>query len=157
METLSVVLVDFFPPGDGLIGNFLVPAVIDFLVPAFPFWGDSFLPADLLGVYLAIFSEVYFTSLAESTDLLPAAAAALLALAPAFEAAFCFLLAPPLTLADPVVGSASVFLSASLPFSWIKMSWSLRTGVLPSLKVKSLNSSSPFLPAAPLKLTTPLS
>jgi hypothetical protein len=101
MLILSVVLVDFFPVGEGRAGVYFLEAVTDLLVEAvLPFWGDYFLvEVDLLGVYLAIFSAVFFTSpLVDSTDFLPAAAA-FEVLAADLEAALALPLAPPLTLA----------------------------------------------------------
>ena len=85
--------------------------------------------------------------LASEADFLPAFLADL-------DAAFFFPLAP------ATLGAAAcsvLFLRASAPFSCLKRSWFLMTAVLPSLKVKSANSSSPFFPAPPLRETTPFS
>jgi len=91
MVIWSVVLVDFFPPGDGMAGVcFLLTGL---LAETFPFWGVlPFFSADLLGVYLRILSTLLPTSpVASGADFLPAFAFDL-------EAAFFFPLAPPLTL-----------------------------------------------------------
>ncbi len=76
-----------------------------------------------------------------STDLAPEgsllAGAAFLA---DLEAAF-FLPLTPLTLGAMASVVSWSFLSAAEPFSWTKMSWILTVAVLPSLKLKSLNSS----------------
>jgi hypothetical protein len=107
MDTLSVVLVDFLPLGVGRAGVYFLFPVTDLLAEApFPaatvFTGVTFLPADLLGVYLAIFSAVFLTfPLADSTDFFPEAAVAFAPLAADLEAAFAFPLAPPLTLTWP--------------------------------------------------------
>jgi hypothetical protein len=109
-----VVLVDFFPPGDGIDGVFFDTDLL--AAEAFPFYGvPSFFPADLLGVYFKILSTCFLTS-PDSADFFPP-------LAFPFEAAFFFPLAPPLTLAAAGCDSASLsFFNASFPFSWMKMS-----------------------------------
>jgi len=71
------------------VGCFLLT---DLLADAFPFYGVSFLPADLLGVYFRSLSTFFLTSPVASTDFFPAF--------PAFlEWAFFLPLAPPLTFA----------------------------------------------------------
>ena len=111
-----MVLVDFLPPGDGMEGVFFETDLL--AAEAFAFWGvPSFLPADLLGVYLRSLSTLFLTSPAGSTDFLAPFLAADL------EAAFFFPLAPPLTLgALWEAASSPLFFKASLPFSWTKMS-----------------------------------
>ena len=99
MVIWSVVLVDFFPPGDGMAGVYFLPAVTDFLADILPFSlvGVSFFsfPVDLLGVYLRILSTFFLTSPYDSTDFFPAAFPYLAA---DLEAAFFLPLAPPFTL-----------------------------------------------------------
>lgn len=116
-----MVLVDFFPPGDGIDG-----VLVGLLVDTLPFCGvPSFFPADLLGVNFMTFSTYFLTS-ADSdaffTAFLP------------LEAAFFFPLTPPFTLAAGYAYTSSNFLKASFPFSIMKTSCNLRTAVFPSLK-----------------------
>jgi len=70
-----------------MAGVCFLPPVVDFLAEEPPFWGVSFLPADLEGVYLRTFSTVL------SVDFLPAT---FLVLAADFEAALAAAF-PPLT------------------------------------------------------------
>jgi len=60
------------------------------LAEAFPFYGVSFLPADLLGVYFKILSTFFLMSLEASTDFFPT-------FPPFFECAFFLPFAPPFT------------------------------------------------------------
>ena len=93
MVIWSVVLVDFFPPGDGIAGVYFLPPVVDLLAAdCFPtdFDGVSFLPADLLGVYFRILSTLFLTSAPSAAFL----AVTFLSLAADFETAFFFPLAP---------------------------------------------------------------
>ena len=96
----SVVLVDFFPLGDGLAGILVLAPVAVFLADDLPaagadwlFYGVSFLLDGLFGVYLTILSTLFLTS----ADSPAAAFLATVFLAADFEAAFFFPLAPPLT------------------------------------------------------------
>ena len=123
-------MVESLPPGDGMAGVCFLPPVVDFLAAAAveegateaDFWGVSFLLVDLLGVYLRTLSTLLLAPVSAFL-----AGAALFSLAADFEAALVFLLAPPLTLAWAGADGSSSLLRASLPFSWIKMSWILRT------------------------------
>jgi hypothetical protein len=111
-----VVFVDFFPPGDGMVGVFFVVEVgfLDEIFP--PFYGvPSFFPADLFGVYFKIFPTFWLTSPSGfSSDF----GAAFAALAADLLAAFFLPLAPPATLGAAGASADSVFFfKASLPFS----------------------------------------
>jgi hypothetical protein len=99
-------------------GVYFLATVVDLLPTDFPpFWGVSFFPTDLLGVYLRILSTVFLASV-DSTDFFPAATFA--DLAAYLEAAFFLPLAPPATLGAAGASSFSVFfLYASFPFSVI--------------------------------------
>ena len=107
MVIWSVVLVDFFPLGDGMVAAFLET---DFLADALPAGFYGVLPADLEGVNFITFS----------TDDTAAAATAPFLAAAAFLAA---LLDPAFFLPLTTLGASWVsFLRDPFPFSWTRMS-----------------------------------
>ena len=74
-----------------MAGVYFLPPT-DFFADTFPFYGVSFFPTDLLGVYLRTFSTFFLTSVGSADFFAPFAFPA------DFEAPFFLPLAPPATL-----------------------------------------------------------